>query len=168
MPVNFDQELKSLKIDRSQRESGPRPSRFATAWILVGIAVVAALVLWQGGRRIPRGIEVQTVRVTASTTASEPGVVLNATGYIVAHHKIELSSKVPGKVAWIGVEKGDRVRKGQVLVRLEDQEFRAQLAQASGNVANLEARLREFETGSRPEEIAAARANLAQAEADLE
>jgi RND family efflux transporter MFP subunit len=95
-------------------------------------------------------------------------VVLNATGYIVAHHKIEVSTKVAGKVAWIGVEKGDKVQKDQVVVRLEDQEFQAQVQQAQGNVANLEARLKELEAGSRPEEIAVAKANLAQQEADLE
>jgi HlyD family secretion protein len=85
----------------------------------------------------------------------------------VAHHKIELASKVIGKVAWIGVEKGDPVKEGQVLVRLEDDEYRAQLQQAQGQLANLQARLLELEHGSRPEEIAVARANLEQAKADM-
>ncbi len=53
--------------------------------------------------------------------------MLNATGYIVAAHKIELASKVVGKVKWIGVEKADKVKQGQVLVRLEDDEYRAHL-----------------------------------------
>ena len=74
---------------------------------------------------------------------AEQGVVLNATGYIVAAHKIELAAKVIGKVKWIGVDKGDQVKEGQVLVRLEDDEYRAQLDQAKGNLANLEAHLAE-------------------------
>jgi HlyD family secretion protein len=94
--------------------------------------------------------------------------VLNATGYIVAAHKIELASKVMGKVAWIGVEKGDRVKQGRELVRLEDDEYRAQLAQARGALANLEAKLAEAMHGSRPEEIAQASANVESARADLE
>ena len=73
-----------------------------------------------------------------------------------------------GKVAWIGVEKGDKVKEGQVIVRLEDDEYRAQLQQAKGQSANLEARLAELQNGSRPEEIAAAKANVEQAQADLE
>ncbi len=44
----------------------------------------------------------------------------------MAHHKISVNSKVTGRVAWIGVEKGDKVKEGQVLVRLEDDEFKAQ------------------------------------------
>jgi HlyD family secretion protein len=164
----YDEALNSLKIDRSRRgRGGPR---WAAVWILTGAAGIAALLLWLLFQGRSQAIEVQTIRASASTAPAiaDPGVVLNATGYIVAHHRIEVTSKVMGKVAWIGVEKGDKVRQGQVLVRLEDQEFRAQLQQARGNVANLEAKLREMQAGSRPEEIAAARANVAQAEADLE
>jgi HlyD family secretion protein len=106
--------------------------------------------------------------VTAASAASAgPGVILPATGYIVAAHKIEVGSKVMGKVAWIGVDKGDRVKQGQVLVRLEDEEYRAQLEQARGQLASLQAHLQELEAGSRPEEIAEAQANLEQARADL-
>ena len=95
-------------------------------------------------------------------------VVLNATGYIVAAHKIEVASKVVGKVTWIGVDKGDRVRENQVMVRLEDDEYQAQLQQAKGQLAMLQARLAEALHGSRPEEIAQAQANLDVAKADLE
>ena len=41
-------------------------------------------------------------------------MVLNATGYIVAHHEIQVASKVSGKVAWIGVDEGSAVKKGEV------------------------------------------------------
>ena len=70
-------------------------------------------------------------------------MVLNATGYIVAAHKIEVAAKVVGKVKWIGVDKGDRVKEGEVLVRLEDDEYQAQLQQAKGQLANLQAKLDE-------------------------
>ena len=74
--------------------------------------------------------------VRASAQSSDVGgVVLSASGYIVAHHKINLNSKVTGRVKWIGVEKGDEVKEGQILVRLEDDEFRAQYDQASGAAA---------------------------------
>ena len=170
---NLDQELASLKIDRGRREAGPPGSRWAKAWILTGTAIIIAVLLWFYLGSRSRAVAVETVKVavpaaTGGAGGSDPAVVLNATGYIVAHHRIQVSSKVPGKVAWIGVEKGDKVQKDQVLVRLEDQEFRAQVQQGQGNVANLEARLREMENGSRPEEVAAAKANLEQQDADLE
>jgi HlyD family secretion protein len=94
-------------------------------------------------------------------------VVLNATGYIVARHKIQVASKMAGKVAWIGVEKGDQVQEHQVIARLEDDEYAAQLRQGQGNVAALEARLLELQNGSRPEEVEVADANLKSAQAEL-
>jgi HlyD family secretion protein len=90
---------------------------------------------------------------------------LTATGYIIPHHKIEANSKVTGRVAWIGVEKGDKVKEGQVLVRLEDQEFRAQYEQARGAADSARAQLEQLEHGSRPEEIQQAENNLSEARA---
>jgi HlyD family secretion protein len=167
----MDTELKRLRIDRSQRarpESGPR---WATRWILGGVGLFVLLGLgrfvWQRLEQTPV-VEVTRVRAAAAGSAAESGaVILNATGYIVAHHKIQVASKVLGKVAWIGVDKGDRVKEGQIIARLEDDEYRAQLQQAKGQLANLEARLLEATNGSRPEEISAAIANLNAAKADL-
>ena len=86
----------------------------------------------------------------------------------MAAHKIELAAKVVGKVSWIGVDKGDHVKEGQVLVRLEDDEYQAYVQQAKGQLASLQAKLDEALHGSRPEEIAQAQANLDSAKADLE
>jgi HlyD family secretion protein len=161
------EDLKNLRIDRDKRRQ--EPSRWAKRWIVGGIAVFVLL----GTARLAymakmaSAPEVETARVMASGPAVGGSVVLNATGYIVAHHKIEVASKVNGRVAWIGVEKGDKVKEGQTIVRLDDTEYRAQLAQARGNLANLRARLLELKHGSRPQEIEAAKANLDQAQADL-
>jgi HlyD family secretion protein len=167
----MEAELKSLRIDRSAKRS-PEPSRWATRWIITGVIL---FLLAGAGRfayeKLNAAPVVETVRVkpaAVGSAASGADVILNATGYIVAAHRIQVASKVLGKVAWIGVDKGTRVKEGQVIVRLEDDEYRAQLQQAKGQLANLEARLSELVNGSRPEEIAAAQANLNVAKADLE
>src|SRR5207248_11448875 len=110
--------------------------------------------------------EVEVVRASAQNT-DIGGIVLSASGYIVAHHKINLNSKVTGRVKWIGVEKGDKVKEGQVLVRLEDDEFRAQYEQAKGAAENARAYLQELQNGSRPEEIQQSQHNLDEARATL-
>jgi HlyD family secretion protein len=165
----MDAELKSLRIDRSKKRS-EQPSRWASGWILGGIAII---LLGAGGfyayGMLTRATDVEVVRVRASSggdAARSGDVILNATGYIVAAHKIELAAKVVGKVAWIGVEKADMVKKDQELVRLEDDEYRAQVQQARGNLANLEANLKRALNGSRPEEIAKAKADLDNAKAN--
>lgn len=158
-------ELKSLKIDRSRK----RRDSFSARWIIGGIVI---LVLLGAGRFVygmlnaPREVEVTRVAAPAMAAAGD-SVILNATGYIMAAHKIQVASKVLGRVAWIGVEKGDRVKEGQVIVRLEDDEYRAQVQQARGRLTALQARLSELEAGSRPEEIERAQADLHEAEATL-
>jgi HlyD family secretion protein len=168
----METDLKSLQIDRSKRrDPQPGPSKWAVRWILVGVGL---FVLLGAGRFVYEATanaatEVETMQVSAASAgAAGRDVVLNATGYIVAHHSIDVSSKVTGKVEWVGVEKGDHVKEGGVLVKLEDAEFLAQLDQARANFAVAQAHLSELEHGSRPQEIAAARAQDEQARADLE
>lgn len=165
----MDAELKNLQIDRSKRRSAG-PSKWATAWIVVGVLLLLALGAWQvAAPKLNAAPMVETERATAVSAANAPhGVVLNATGYIVAAHEIELAAKVVGKVKWIGVDKGDRVQENQVLVRLEDDEYQAYVQQARGQLISLQAKLDEATHGSRPEEIAQALANLNSAKADLE
>jgi HlyD family secretion protein len=167
MKPDLDTELEGLRIARTR---APEPMKRQTVkWIsaaVVAFVAVAATVSYLLRDRAPV-VQVTRVMAAPSSAGEGNGVVLNATGYIIAHHKIQLASKVSGKVAWIGVDEGSVITKGQDLVRLEDTEYRAQLVQAKGNLANLEAKLLELEHGSRPQEITQAEANLVQAEADL-
>jgi HlyD family secretion protein len=165
----MDAELHNLRIDRSQRRSR-QPSKWATRFILTGVAFFLFLGAWRlFSAKVNAATLVEVERVRAIAAASAPeGIVLNATGYIVAAHKIEVAAKVIGRVKWIGVDKGDHVREGEVIVRLEDDEYQAQLLQARGQLANLQAKLDEAVHGSRPEEVAQALANLNSAKADLE
>ena len=160
-------DLQGLRIDRSARGEGEPPS-WARRYILIGIAIVALLSLTALAYRLFSGDapEVEVVRAAAESSDAA-GVVLSATGYIIPHHKINVNSKVTGRVAWIGVEKGDKVKEGQVLVRLEDDEFRAQYNQAKGATQAAQAYLDELEHGSRPEEIQQAQHNLDEIQATL-
>jgi HlyD family secretion protein len=163
---DLNKRLRSLKIDR-----GPTPSPTAgnrsPKLLLLGIAVIIALAalgyifLFPGAKTI----SVATVQVdTGAPSAGES--VLTASGYVVAHHKIAVGAKVMGRVAWIGVEKGDPVQSGQTLVRLEDTEFRAQVDQAQANLAAAQARLDQMKSGSRPQEKVRDKAAVLQAEAN--
>src|SRR5260370_30022267 len=166
----MEAELKSLRIDRTSRKS-PSASKWATRWIISGVVLFvllgAARFAYEKLNAAPV-VQVQRIAPASSPSPSGGSVILNATGYIIAAHRIQVASKVVGKVSWIGVDKGTKVREGQVLVRLEDDEYRAQLQQDKGQLANLTARLKEMTNGSRPEEIAGALANLNVAKADQE
>ena len=160
-------DLEGLRIDHSLREGSGEPPAWSRRVIIGGISVVVLLGIVALAYRVfafstP---EVEVVRATAEGSNAAGSTVLSASGYIVAHHKISVNSKVTGRVAWIGVEKGDKVKEGQVLVRLEDEEFRAMYEQARGAWESAKARLAMAEHGSRPEEIQQADHNLAEARA---
>jgi len=165
---DLNQRLRSLKIDRN---AGPSPGakNRSPKLLLLGVAALLALLalgyafLFTGAK----AISVAAVTVDNGGGASPGESVLSASGYVVAHHKIAVGAKVMGRVAWIGVEKGDTVQSGQVLVRLEDTEFRAQVNQANANLAAAQARLEQLRTGSRPQEKLKDKAAVLQAEANL-
>src|ERR1035437_7575996 len=167
-PLNRD--LSVLHIDRSLKETlDPKRKLGRRLLIYIGAAVIFIVLMGIVGVKIFGNIaQVEVERPLLESNTSAGDVVLTAGGYIVAHHPIQVSSKVVGKVAWVGIEKGDRVKEGQVLVRLEDNEYQAQHAQAQANLDVTKAHLRELETGSRPQEIEAAQAGVELARANYQ
>lgn len=73
-----------------------------------------------------------------------------------------ISTKVSGRIAQILVEEGDIVEPGQPLAIIEEQEYANQVAQAEANLAMAQAKLKEIQTGNRPQEIAQAKERLLQ------
>ena len=74
-----------------------------------------------------------------NSTAASNDSVLTVNGYIINRERIEISPRFLGMVKWIGVKKGDAVTNGQVVVQLDDTEYRAQLHQAEGQLNNARA-----------------------------
>lgn len=164
-------DLKALRIDQDRKQPaspGGRKLRPLGLAILAGLLFGAAAYYYLNART---SSVVATESATTSAAGqpapgtSESSSNLIVSGYVVAHHKIQVGSKVMGKVSWIGVERGDQVAKGQLLVKLDDREYRARLEEAEAALRAAEAHLKELEAGSREEEIARARAELERAEA---
>src|SRR5712692_1493222 len=70
------------------------------------------------------------------------------------------------RIATVLVQEGDRVQRGQVLARLDGSRLEPQVAQAEARVAARRHAVERLRNGSRPEEIAQARANVVSAKAD--
>ncbi len=171
MSDQLSQDLKSLRIDRSQKIG----SWARRKWAIVGGLAFIAVLIAIGVAFIPdanisalssKAKEVEVALVTRQSPSSG-NVVLTAGGYIIPRVRVEVSSKTSGRVEELNVDKGDVVRAGQVLARLDNVEYQAQLAQAKANRAAAAARLEQAEHGSRPEEIQRAKATVDQAEANV-
>jgi len=110
---------------------------------VAGVVVLAAVLLATSGAL---GSAVP-VRLTPATMVSpmRSGAVLIASGYVVAQRKAAVASKGTGRLVYLGVVEGDRVRVGQVIARIEDADVRAQLAEAQANLDLSRADLRDAE-----------------------
>jgi multidrug efflux pump subunit AcrA (membrane-fusion protein) len=92
--------------------------------------------------------------------------VLESKGYILPVHRILISPKIAGMLIKVNIEEGMRVTKGDVLAVLEKTEYEADVARAEAAVAQAHHRWTELQT-ARPEEIAAAKAEVEEAKAKL-
>ncbi len=95
---------------------------------------------------------------------SSEGLVANGT---IEATEVEISSKLPGRLAQLLVKEGDQVQANQVIAHLDMSEVEAEVAQQRAALARAEAQLRELLAGSRIQEVEEARANLQQAEDNL-
>ncbi len=65
---------------------------------------------------------------------SQQYVVLNATGYVVAQRKAAIASKATGRLEWLGVTEGSRVKAGEIIARLDNRDVLAQAQSAEASV----------------------------------
>ena len=141
-------DLSKLSIDRGSKSFAPRRKRrFLNRWT-IGIGVVVALLVANGVWRAiaaPASVEVSTVATAYPTAAIS---LLNATGRVSAWRKAAVSTKATGRLEWLGVQEGSRVKEGEVIARLEDRDVAAARDSAVAGAK-------------------AARANLEQGEAEL-
>lgn len=93
-------------------------------------------------------------------------VTLRISGNIEAHESL-VSFKVQGRIVDLPVQEGQYVRQGDLLARLDDDDYRQQVSVDEATVRTREAELRLAEAGSRVQEIQAAKQTLIDAEADL-
>ena len=140
-------DLSKLSIDRESKSFAPRRKRrWINKWTIALGVVVALVIVYLGmSARAPASVEVASVTSTYPTAAIS---LLNATGRVSAWRKAAVSTKATGRLEWLGVQEGSRVKAGDVIARLENQDVAAarDSARASAN---------------------AARANLEQGEAEL-
>ncbi len=140
-------DLLKLTIDKSIK--GIRPVRHKKPYYRTALAVImiAGMVfLYLSGALTP-AISVEVASVTR-LYPSQALTLLNASGYVVAQRKAAVASKITGRLVALSVEEGSRVKEGEIIARLENEDVLALRNQA---VADL----------------SVARCNLLQAKAEL-
>jgi len=125
-------DLSKLRIDRSVAPVASHRRRRWLWWggILMVLAVAGGWFALQ-----PRAVTVLTTSVV-TTYPSQQFVLLNATGYVVAQRKAAISSKATGRLEWLGVAEGSRVKAGDIIARIDARDV---VAQGEGAQANVKA-----------------------------
>ncbi len=141
-----DEDLTRLKIDKSIKTFRPG-RRLKPVYFFLVLLIIGGVILYHKGYLSP-AVPVELVSVTQiypSQTLSQ----LTASGYVVAQRKSAVAAKITGRLVELMVEEGSRVKEGQVIARLENEDVKAARDQAEAN-------------------LKAARDALDQARADLE
>ncbi len=136
MTGNSSAELSRLKIDRGVAPVSRRRRRWLV-WLALALLAGAAAT-WFALQ--PRAIAVTTAAVVTAYP-SQQFVVLNATGYVVAQRKAAIASKATGRLEWLGVAEGSRVKAGELIARLDNRDVAAQADSAQANVRSARAGL---------------------------
>ena len=130
-------DLSALRIRRE-----PEKARGMRGWLLLAaILVVAAgaAAYFLAGRSL-RGKTVETVAASI-VTEGQATTLLSATGYVEAERKADLSPKITSRITQLNVTEGTRVKKGDVIARLDHTDLDAQLADAQAGWVNAQAEL---------------------------
>jgi len=109
---------------------------------LVALVLVVVVLMIGRGRAVP----VQTAVATPIAAGGEPGsagVGVTANGYVVARTRASVAAKLPGRIADLRVSEGSYLKRGEVIARLENDDYRAQLAQADAALLTSRADLSE-------------------------
>jgi RND family efflux transporter MFP subunit len=131
---------------RINREDPPAASgghgRLWTFVILGAIAIAVAVWALRAPRAIP--VQIATVSVSGGAGAGGAGAGgagISANGYVVARTKASVSAKIAGRMEYLSVHEGSRVRRGEVIARIESSVYQAALQAAKAQVGEVQAQL---------------------------
>ncbi len=140
------EDLSQLKISRTESASSlphrsRKKGRIALVFVILFLLLIG-LLYWKGVLVPAKEVEVTTVSLIYPSQAY---TVLNASGYVVAQRKAAVASKGTGRLEILSVEEGSRVKKGQIIARLENADVQANISQAQANVNTAKANLGQIE-----------------------
>ncbi|MDH6077605.1 efflux RND transporter periplasmic adaptor subunit [Chrysosporum ovalisporum ANA283AFssAo] len=141
------------------------PLRWAMGLIAVGVLGVGTTITHN---LVNQGTDEQnTTELTVPVEAQNVTLRITASGKVVPVQSVNISPKTPGVLAKLYVEQGDRVDQGKVLARMDVGEIPAQIQQNRANLAQAQAQLNQARGGNRTQEIAQGKAQVDAAQAQV-
>ncbi|HEY3489503.1 MAG TPA: efflux RND transporter periplasmic adaptor subunit [Candidatus Deferrimicrobiaceae bacterium] len=121
-------------------KAGKRRWRSGLSWLLV-LALVIAAALLSGAKKT------ETIRYTTADAEKGPlTVTVSATGNLKPVNSIDIGTEVSGTVKAVEADYNDRIRAGQVLVRLDTEKLDAEILKSRAALASAQAKLLQTQT----------------------
>ena len=130
--MTVDNDLSKLRIDKQKISQRQGKKKIYTLLSVALLVVLSLVVLYFKGVLRP-AVRVQVTAVQKIYPA-QTFTLLNASGYVVAQRKAAVASKITGRLIFLGVEEGSRVKKGEVIARLENDDVKAALERVAAEV----------------------------------
>jgi len=140
-----------------------KPNRNVYMFALLGVVLAVPLTLFL--RSVARNGLAYSNHTRVSRGAIDSHIAARGRVEGASSQEIKLASRVVGRLKEVTVNDGDPLHKGQVVAVLENNDLLAQVEQARANVQHAQAVLERLQNGARPEERAASRAALNEAQA---
>lgn len=138
--LRISERVQTLRLEKTPDDLRRRRRRWPWLLLLLLILGVGATLAYQSDvlRGLSGPVEVESVIVTRT---QPPDVVLDTTGNVVAPVTVQITPQVSGRVVELNLEVQKKVRKDELLLRIDDQQYRAELEQATAMLSEAQARL---------------------------
>jgi multidrug resistance efflux pump len=174
--ASLSDRVRALRLPQTV-SAGQSPGRPWLPWALCAVLAISTLASgWLALKRPAAGPAPAAAPATgagatpANVSGSGPvaatgDVAHESRGYVIPAHQIQVSPRVGGLIVKLQFEEGQRVKKGQVLAQIETTDYKAERDRMRATLDQAWQRYMELYSGYRPAEVAAARAELDEAEA---
>src|SRR5882672_1686854 len=131
-------------------------------WIVWGVGIVAAVILLASFMSRDDSVTVRAAKAERSTIRS----LISTNGKIEPVQNFEAHAPIGTTIKRLLVKEGDHVKKGQLLVQLDDADARTQAAHALAQVRGAESDVSGVQSGGTQEEVLTVESQLTKARAD--
>ena len=127
-------------------ETARKPSKLTSGYVLYALLAVVPLLLawavWRWQQPAAVAFAATPVKVAVATVSNRPLVsYVQAIGELEAVQEVSMPAEIGGRIVELPIESGQRVSRGQILVRLNDAPQRGQLLRLQGQLDNTRTRL---------------------------
>jgi RND family efflux transporter MFP subunit len=135
-------DLAKLKIETSEKivKTAHRGKKLLIVAAGILLFLVLGVLYFSGIIAPAKSVD---VTIIAQVYPSQSISLLNASGYIVAQRKAAVASKMTGRLVALMVEEGSKVRRGQVIARMESEDVTAARNLAAANLNTARATLEQ-------------------------